>query len=63
MLYKITFLLVKVKWWWHTPLIPAFGKQKQVDLREFETSLFYKASSRIARTITQRNPVSINYIK
>ena len=25
---------------------------------EFEASLVYKASSRIARTVTQRNPVS-----
>ena len=40
------------------PLIPASGKQKQVDLSEFKASLVYKASSRTARTVTQRNPVS-----
>ena len=26
-------------WWWHTPLIPALGRQRQVDLSEFEASL------------------------
>ena len=43
--------------WWCTPLIPALGKQRQVDLCEFEASLVYRASSRTARAI-QRNPVS-----
>ena len=37
-------------------LIPAFGRQRQADLCEFETSLVYRASSRTARA-TQRNPV------
>ena len=32
--------------WWHTPLIPEFGKK---------ASLVYKASARTARAITQRN--------
>jgi hypothetical protein len=31
-----------------------------MDLCEFETSLVYRESSRIARTTTQRNPVSKN---
>jgi hypothetical protein len=31
---------------WHTPLIPALGRQRQV---EFKASLVYKVSSRIAR--------------
>ena len=39
------------------PLIPALGRQKQVDLSEFKASLVYKVSSRLARTVTQRNPV------
>ena len=38
------------------PLISALGRLGQADLCEFETSLVYKASSRIARTITQRIP-------
>ena len=39
------------------PLIPALGKQRQVDLCEFKASLVYQVSSRIARTVTQRNHV------
>jgi hypothetical protein len=46
--------------WWHTPLIPALGRQRQVS--EFEVSLVYKVSSRTARAI-QRNPVSKNQKK
>ena len=41
---------------WHMPLIPALGRQRQVELCEFEASLVYRVSSRIARA-TQRNPV------
>ena len=36
--------------------MPALGRQKQVDLCEFETSLVYRGSSRTA----QRNPVLKN---
>ena len=43
--------LNRVGWWWHTPLIPALGKQRQVDLCEFEASLVYRASSRTATAI------------
>jgi hypothetical protein len=43
------------------PLIPALGRQRQVDL-EFEASLVYRVSSRTARAI-QRNPVSKNQKK
>jgi hypothetical protein len=38
-------------------LISAFGRQRQVDLYEFEASLVYRMSSRAAKA-TQRNPVS-----
>lgn len=31
---------------WHTPLIPAFRRQRQVDLTEFEVSLVYKSRTR-----------------
>jgi hypothetical protein len=37
-------------------LIPAFGRQKQVDLSEFEVNLVYRVNSRTARVI-QRNLV------
>jgi hypothetical protein len=43
--------------WWCTPLILAFGRQRQEDLCEFEDSLVYIVSSEIAMA-TQRNPVS-----
>jgi hypothetical protein len=42
-----------------TPLIPALGRQRQVDLYEFEVSLIYRASSRTVKA-TQRDPVSKN---
>ena len=31
---------------WHMPLIPTLGRQRQVELCEFEGSLVYRASSR-----------------
>jgi len=40
-------------------LIPAFRRQRQADLCEFEASLVHRVSSRIARA-TQRNPVLKN---
>ena len=40
----------------------AFGnstrRQRQANLCEFEANLVYKVSSRIARAVAQRNPVS-----
>ena len=48
--------LVATKLWQHTPLIPALGRQREVDFIEFKTSLIYRESSRTART-SQRNPV------
>ena len=44
---------------WLLSLIPALGRQKQVDLSEFKARLFYKMSSRISKA-TKRNPVSEN---
>ena len=38
-------------------LILILGRQREVDLCEFEVSLVYRASSRTARAVTQRNPV------
>jgi hypothetical protein len=37
--------------------MPALGRQRQVDLCEFETSLVYRVSSRTYKA-TQRDPVS-----
>lgn len=42
------------------PLIPALGRQRQVDLYEFEVSLVYKVSYSSARAATWRNFVSKN---
>jgi hypothetical protein len=41
---------------WHTPLVPALGRQRQVDLCEFEVSLVYRVSSRIVKA-KRRDPV------
>jgi hypothetical protein len=40
-------------------LIPALGRQKQVDLCKFETSLVFRVNSRTARS-AQTNPASEN---
>ena len=54
---KIFFKTKKIAGQWqHTTSITAFVKQRQVGLCEFEASLVYRVSSRIARA-TQRNPV------
>ena len=45
------------------PLIPALGKQRQVDLYEFKSSLVYKESSKTAWAVTQRNSVLKNQNK
>jgi hypothetical protein len=42
------------------PLTPALGRQRQVALCEFKTSLVYRASSRTIRA-TQRKPVLKNH--
>lgn len=41
-------------WWWCIPLMLAPGRQKKVDLCEFEVSLFYTASFRPAKNYTVR---------
>lgn len=39
-------------------LIPAFGRQKQADVFEFEASLFYRASYRTAMATQKKKSVS-----
>ncbi|EGW15228.1 hypothetical protein I79_024235 [Cricetulus griseus] len=39
------------------PVILALGRQRQVNLCEFEASMVNRASSSTAKTVTQRNPV------
>ena len=46
--------------WWYTPLIPALGRQRHVDLCEFETNLVYRVSSMTVRAVTQKNPILKN---
>jgi hypothetical protein len=48
----------RVPAWWHMPLIPASGRQRQEVLCEFEASIANKASSRTAMLFLQRNPIS-----
>lgn len=38
-------------------LIPALERKRQRDLSEIEANLVYNASSRITRTVKQRNPL------
>jgi hypothetical protein len=45
--------------WWHMPLVPLLGRQKQVNFFEFEASLVYRVSSRTANA-RQRDPVLKN---
>jgi hypothetical protein len=37
--------------WWHRPLAPALGRQRQVDFCEFEDSLVYIVSPRTAKAM------------
>jgi hypothetical protein len=42
------------RWWWHTTLVPALGRQRQ-QISEFKASLVYRANSRTIRA-TQEKP-------
>ena len=35
---------LEVRQWWHTSLIPGFGRQRQIDLCEFKVNLGYPRS-------------------
>jgi hypothetical protein len=59
-IYLVYKVLSNIKFlWWSTPLIPALGSQRQVNLCDFETSLVYIVSSRIPRA-TEKSTVSKN---
>ena len=55
-LFQTTSKEVSAEQWWHTPLIPVLGRQRQW-ISEFKASLVYRVISQTARAI-QRNPVS-----
>jgi hypothetical protein len=42
---------LQVRRWWCTPLMPAMGRQKQMDLCEFKVILVCRVSSKTARVI------------
>ena len=45
-LFELFFKMLKgIRVWWCTPVIPAFGKQRQVHLCDFMTNLVYVVSS------------------
>ena len=43
--------ITEARQWFLIPLIPALGRQRQVDLSEFKASLVYKKSSRTPRLL------------
>ena len=55
-LKPISFLLgIRGKPWWHTPLIPALGRQRQEDCCEFEARQDYIESTRFKKEKRQRD--------
>lgn len=55
MIVKSAIKRTMIAWWWNTPLIPEFSRQRQGDLCKFEDNLVYM-SFRTGRA-TQRNLV------
>jgi hypothetical protein len=54
---KFNFLVILIfqkviaGWWWCTPLIPALGRQKEMDFSVFQVNLVHLVSFRTARAI------------
>jgi hypothetical protein len=46
--------------WWHRPLIPALGRQRQRELCEFKAILVYIVSFRIARSYIEKPCLKTN---
>ena len=38
---ELATLVTEPRQWWHTPLIPALGRQRKMDLCEFKATLGY----------------------
>ena len=53
-LSRINILTLAGWQWWHTPLIPALGRQRQVDICEFKASLVYRVNSRTGSNATEK---------
>ena len=46
--------------WWHMPLIPALGRQRQADPCEFQVNLIYRASSRTGSKAAEKTCLETN---
>ena len=49
---------ILVEYWWHKPLFPALGRQRQADLCELKASLVSRVSAMIGSKSTKKNSVS-----